>query len=54
MESKTGLKNLHGLRLALHLPEGKQINRKIFDTLDTDEMKGENGNQSLSYYRQIT
>ena len=41
-ESITGLKNVHGLQLALHLPEGSEIRRQIFYTLDTDEMKTKN------------
>jgi len=39
----TGLKEVHGLQLALHLPDGSEIRHQIFDTLDTDEMKGESG-----------
>ena len=39
----SGLKDVHGLQLALHLPDGTEIRRQIFDTLDTDEMIGEDG-----------
>ena len=42
-ESTIRLKNAHGLQLALHLPEGIEICRQIFDKLKTDEMKVENG-----------
>ena len=41
--SVTGLKNVHGLQLALHLPEGSEIRTQIFDTIDTDEMEGDDG-----------
>ena len=47
-ESITGLKNVHGLQLALHLSEASEIRRQIFDTFDTDEMKGENGWRSVT------
>ena len=47
-ESITGPKNVHELQLALHLPEGSEIHRQILDTLDTDEMKGENGWRSVT------
>ena len=46
-ESITGLKNVHGLQLALYLSEASEIRRQIFDTLDTDEMKTENGWRSV-------
>ena len=46
-ESITGLKNVHGLQLALDFPESSEIRRQIFDTLYTDEMKGENGWRSV-------
>lgn len=39
----TGLKDVHGLQLALHLPEGSEIRNQIFDTIDTDEMHGDDG-----------
>ena len=42
-EHITGLKNVYGLQLALHLPDGSEIHRQIFDTFNTDEMNGENG-----------
>ena len=38
-----GLKDVHGLQLALHLPEGSEIRRQIFDSIDTDDMKGDDG-----------
>lgn len=38
-----GLKNVHGLQLALRLPNGSEIRRRVFDTLHTNEMKGDNG-----------
>ena len=38
-----GLKNVHGLQLALHLPNSSEIRRQVFDTFDTNEMKGDNG-----------
>ena len=41
--SETGLKEVHGLQLALYLPNGSEIRRQIFDTLYTDEMKGHAG-----------
>ena len=34
-ESINGLKNVYGLQLALHLPEGSEIRRQIFNKLDT-------------------
>ena len=37
------LKNVNGLQLPLHLPEGSEIRRQIFGTLDTDDLKGEAG-----------
>ena len=40
-ESINELKNVHGLQLALHLPEGSEIICQIFDTLDTNDLKGE-------------
>ena len=43
----TGLKEVHGLQLALHLPDGSEIRRQIFDTLDTDDMKGDAGWRSV-------
>ena len=38
-----GLKNVHGLQLALHLPEGSEIRHQVFDTLETDELVGDEG-----------
>ena len=38
-----GLKDVHGLQLALHLPEGSEIRHQIFDSIDTDDMKGDDG-----------
>ena len=38
-ESINGLKNVYGLQLALHLPEGSEIRRQIFDKLDTGDLK---------------
>ena len=38
-----GLKDVHGLQLALHLPEGSEIRNHIFDTLETAEMMGDDG-----------
>ena len=40
-ESIDGLKDVHVLQLALHLPEGSEIRRQIFDKLDIDDLKGE-------------
>ena len=40
-ESINGLKNVYGLQLALHLPEGSEIRRQIFDKLDSGDLKGE-------------
>ena len=37
------MKNVHSLQLTLHLPEGSEIRRQIFDTLDTDDLKGKAG-----------
>ena len=37
------MKNVHSLQLKLHLPEGSEIRRQIFDTLDTDDLKGKAG-----------
>ena len=38
-----GLKDVHGLQLALHLPEKSEIRNQIFDTFDTAEMQGNDG-----------
>ena len=38
-----GLKDVHGLQLALHLPEGSEIRHQIFDSIDTDDLKGDDG-----------
>ena len=38
-----GLKDVHGLQLPLHLPEGSEISHQIFDSIDTDDMKGDDG-----------
>ena len=38
-----GLKDVHGLQLALHLPEGSEIRRQIFYYFDTDDIKGDDG-----------
>ena len=40
-ESINGLKNVYGLQLALHLPEGSEIRRQTFDKLDTGDLKDE-------------
>ena len=40
-ESINGLKNVYGLQLALHIPQGSEIRRQIFDKLDTSDLKGE-------------
>lgn len=37
----TGLKDVHGLQLALHLPDGSEIRGQVFDTLDTEDMIGD-------------
>ena len=42
-QNVTGLKGVHSLQLALHLPEGSEIRRQVFDTFDTDELTGEDG-----------
>ena len=42
-ESLNGLKNVHSLQLALHLRDGSEIKRQIFDTLDTEDLKSEAG-----------
>ena len=39
----SALKNVHGLRLVLNLPEGSEIRRHLFDTLDTEQMTGDDG-----------
>ena len=39
----TGLKGVHSLQLALHLPEGSEIRRQVFDSFSTEEMAGEDG-----------
>ena len=41
--SVAGLKNAHALQLALHLPEGSEIRHQVFDTIDTDDLVGEDG-----------
>ena len=38
-----GLKDVHGLQLALHLPEGSEIRHQVFDSIETDDMKGDDG-----------
>ena len=38
-----GLKVVHGLQLALHLPEGSEIRCQIFYSVDTDDLKGDDG-----------
>ena len=38
-----GLKDVHGLQLALHLPEGSDIRRQSYYSIDTDDMKGDDG-----------
>ena len=40
-ESINGLKNVYGLQLALHIPQGSEIRRQIFDELDTGDLKDE-------------
>ena len=40
-ESINGLKYVYGLQLALHLPEGSEIRRQVFDKLDTGDLKDE-------------
>ena len=40
-ESIKGLKYVYGLQLALHLPEGSEIRRQMFDKLDTGDLKDE-------------
>ena len=40
-ESINGLKNVYGLQLALHIPQGSEIRRQIFDKLDTGDLKDE-------------
>ena len=37
------VKDVHGLQLVLHLPEGCEIRNQLFDTLDTAEMAGDAG-----------
>ena len=37
------LKDVHGLQLALHLPEGTEIRRQIFDTFEPEQMQGDEG-----------
>ena len=39
----TGLKDVHGLQLALHMPERSEIRQQLFDSLETEEMAGEDG-----------
>ena len=38
-----GLKDVHGLQLALHMSEGSEIRQQLFDSLETEEMAGEDG-----------
>ena len=38
-----GLKDVHGLQIALYLPEGSEIRHQIFYSIDTDDMKGDDG-----------
>ena len=42
-EHVTGLKNVHGLQLALHLPDNSEIRSQVFDSLDIEELKGDTG-----------
>ena len=37
------LKDVHDLQLALHMPEGSKIRQQVFDSLETEEMAGEDG-----------
>ena len=37
------LKDVHGPQLALHLPKGSEIRCQIFDSIDTNDMKGDDG-----------
>ena len=39
----TSLTDMHGLQLALHLPEGSEIRTQVFDTLEPEEMTGNEG-----------
>ena len=50
------LKNVHGLQLVLNLPEGSEICRHLFDTLDTEQMTGDDNWKTVielleSYYK---
>ena len=42
-QNVNGLKGVHSLQLALHLPEGSEIRRQVFDTFDTEQLTGEAG-----------
>ena len=42
-----GLSGVHGLQLALHLPENSDIRNQVFDTLEPDDMKGDEGFKSV-------
>lgn len=46
-ENVTGLKDVHGLQLALHLPENSEIRCQVFDSIETDQLKGEEGFKKL-------
>ena len=39
----TGLSGVHGLQLALHLPEGSEIRTQVFDTIEPEQMQGDEG-----------
>ena len=50
------LKNVHGLQLVLNLPKGSEICRHLFDTLDTEQMTGDDNWKTVielleSYYK---
>ena len=38
-----GLKDVHGLQLALHLPKGTELRRQVFDAFSTEQMAGDAG-----------
>ena len=41
--SRSNVVDVHGLQLTLHLPEGSEIRHQIFDSIDTDDMKFDDG-----------
>ena len=49
----SGLKGVHALQLVLHFPEGSEIRNQLFETFDTEEMKGDDGwNRVIDHMKQ--